>query len=71
MEIYAGKQPEGSNELSNSPKYVVHRLIKLIVNIGRNVTADNWFISIPHAKELLLKELTLVVTLRKKQNSSP
>lgn len=56
MEVYAGKQPTGPYELSNSPKYVVHRLTEPIVNTGRNVTADNWFTSIPLAEELLQKK---------------
>lgn len=71
MEVYAGKQPAGPYEISNSPKDVVHRLTEPIVKTGRNVTADNWFTSIPLAEELLQKKLTLVGTLRKNKPQLP
>lgn len=71
MEVYVGKQPDGPYELSNSPKDVVHRLIEPIINTGRNITADNWFTSIPLAEELLQKKLTLVGTLRKNKPQLP
>jgi len=71
MEIYAGKQPAGPYELSNSPKDVVLRLTEPIVKTGRNVTADNWFTSIPLTEDLLQKKLTLVGTIRKNKTQLP
>jgi hypothetical protein len=47
LEIYAGKQTEGPYQLSNSPADVIERMISAISGSGRNVTADNWFTSVP------------------------
>jgi hypothetical protein len=40
LEIYAGKQPEGPYQLSNSAADVVERMISPISGSGRNVTVD-------------------------------
>ncbi|KAJ4437553.1 hypothetical protein ANN_17698 [Periplaneta americana] len=53
LEIYCDMQPEGQYRQSNSPSDVVKRLITPISGTGRNVTFDNWFMSVPLAKELL------------------
>ncbi|CAI6353934.1 unnamed protein product [Macrosiphum euphorbiae] len=55
MELYTGKQKEGPYKISNSATDVVLRLSRPIYDSGRNITADNWFSSIPLAKELLEK----------------
>lgn len=65
LEIYTGFQPEGSNRLSNSPSYVVLRLCEPIYQSGRNVTADNWFTSIPLIDELGTNNLSYVGTIKK------
>ena len=76
MEIYAGKQPEDSYKLSNSPADVVKRLIQPISHIGRNVTFDNWFTSVTLAEDILKEhKITIFGTIRKTrgkylQNSS-
>lgn len=72
MEVYVGKQPQDSlYEISNKPKDVVLRLSRTIHDTGRNITADNWFSSIPLVKELLTKKLTNVGTLRKNKVEIP
>uniref|UniRef100_A0A1B6E2X5 PiggyBac transposable element-derived protein domain-containing protein n=1 Tax=Clastoptera arizonana TaxID=38151 RepID=A0A1B6E2X5_9HEMI len=72
MEVYLGKQPEGSPyEVSNRPSDVVLRLVKTIENSGRNITADNWFTSIPLVNQLLNKKLTYVGTVRKDKVEIP
>ncbi|KAJ4431798.1 hypothetical protein ANN_20403 [Periplaneta americana] len=65
LEIYCGMQPEGQYCQSNSPSDVVKRLISPISGTGRNVMFDNWFMSVPLAKELLSDHnLTCVGTVR-------
>ncbi|UYV75609.1 hypothetical protein LAZ67_13000734 [Cordylochernes scorpioides] len=41
LEIYAGKQPEGPYQISNSPNNVVERLVLPISGSKRNITTDN------------------------------
>ncbi|XP_022160174.1 piggyBac transposable element-derived protein 4-like [Myzus persicae] len=43
IEIYVGKQPPGSYEVSNSPIDIVKRLVTPIENSNRNLTTDNWY----------------------------
>ena len=72
MEIYAGKQPEGSYKLSNSPADIVKRLIQPISHRGRNVTFDNWFTSVTLAEEILKEhKITIFGTIRKNKREIP
>ena len=71
MEIYTGTQPKGPYMVSNSALDVVMRLVQPIEGSGRNVTADNWFSSVPLARRLLEKKLTYVGTLRKNKKELP
>lgn len=72
LEIYAGKQPDGPYQISNSPIDVVKRLVDPIKGSNRNVVMDNWFMSIPLATELLdYFSLTCLGTLRKNKKEIP
>ncbi|XP_071051718.1 piggyBac transposable element-derived protein 4-like [Onthophagus taurus] len=72
FEIYAGKQPEGEYKLQNDPYSVVCRLIKPIEKTGRNITMDNWFMSIKLMNDLLKNHrLTCVGTIRKNKREVP
>lgn len=72
LEIYAGKQPEGSYALSNKSLDVVERLIAPIHNSGRNVTADNWFSDVSLLKDLADNHrLSYVGTLKKNKWQIP
>lgn len=72
MEIYLGKQPDESPyKLSPKPDDVVLRLVRSINNSGRNVTADNWFTSIPLVNQLLQMKLSYVGTIRKNKAELP
>jgi hypothetical protein len=70
LEIYAGRQPEGPYQLSNSPAEVVERIS--ISGSGRNVTVDNWFTSVSLAMKLLKDHnLTLLGTIGKNKKEIP
>lgn len=72
LEIYAGKNQTGPYSLSNSPRDVVLRLINPVTGTGRHLTMDNWFMSVPLAKELLCNHrLTVNGTLRKNKPEIP
>lgn len=71
MEIYPGKQPEGPYNLLNNPHPLVMRLMEPILDSGRNLTIDNFFTSVPLAKDLLNRKITLVGTLRKNKREIP
>jgi hypothetical protein len=72
LEIYAGKQPEGSYQLSNSPADIVERMISPISGSGRNVTLDKLFTSVTLAVKLLKDHnLTLLGTIRKNKKEIP
>ena len=46
-------------------------MVKEIEHSGRNITCDNFFTSIPLARDLLKKKLTLVETIRKNKPKWP
>lgn len=72
LETYVGTQPEGPFRQSNSPMDVVMRLAEPVKGSNRNLTADNWFSSVPLGKKLLEEmKLTFVGTLRKNKREIP
>ena len=64
MQVYTGKNPAVVREVNQRAR-VVKDLVKEIEHSGRNITCDNFFTSIPLARDLLKKKLTLVGTIRK------
>lgn len=72
MKIYAGKQPIDPFQKDNSETGVVKRLIQPIDKSGRNITIDNYFLSVLLANELYANHrLTIVGTLRKNKREIP
>nr|CAH7740008.1 unnamed protein product [Callosobruchus chinensis] len=71
MEVYIPKQKDGPYKVDNSTRALVNRLVSGIQNTGRNVTCDNYFTSVPVARDLLSKRLTMVGTIRKNKREIP
>jgi len=70
MQVYTGKRA-GEPPEKNQGERVVRDLIEVIKGSGRNVTMDNFFTSVPLARHLLSKKLSLVGTLRKNKSDIP
>lgn len=70
MEIYKGKET-GEERERNQGERVVKTLVKEIENSGRNITCDNFFTSLSLSRQLLMKNLTLVGTIRKNKGELP
>lgn len=71
IEVYVGEQPEGPFRKDNSGKSIVERLSEHIYESGRNITVDNWFTSLPLAKSLKEKRLSILGTIRKNKKELP
>lgn len=66
LQIYVGKQTQGSFQNSTKVNDLVMRLVEPVAGSNRNITCDNWFASIPLAIALREeKKLTFIATLRK------
>jgi hypothetical protein len=70
MQIYQGKESDSSREVKQGER-VVKDIVKDIENSGKNITTDNFFTSLPLARSLLEKRLTLVGTIRKNKRELP
>lgn len=71
LETYVGTQNSLRFQKSNKPEDVVLRLVEPIKKSGRNITADNWFTSIPLIEKLTKLELSYVGTIRKNKRELP
>ena len=68
LQIYLGKR--GDKPEVNQGQRVVLDLVSCL-DKGYGITVDNFFISLPLAKELLLRDFTLFGTLRKNKRDIP
>ncbi|PFX12704.1 PiggyBac transposable element-derived protein 1 [Stylophora pistillata] len=69
-EVYLGRQPGQQREVGQGAR-VVKQLVAPWRRSGRNVTADNFFTSIPLAEDLLKDGLTYVGTIRSNKPHIP
>ena len=69
-DIYLGQQPGEQREIGQGAR-VVKKLVGPWYRSGRNITADNFFSSIPLAEELLQKGLTYVGTIHSNKSEIP
>ncbi|GBP44057.1 PiggyBac transposable element-derived protein 4 [Eumeta japonica] len=68
INIYAGKQNE---EVNVTPQRVIMNLCQDLLNKGYSLYTDNWYTSVPLARELLENETHLIGTLRKNRKHFP
>lgn len=71
LEVFIPNQNKGPFFVSTSTRDVVNRMVSHIAGIGRKITCDNYFTSIPLAQDLIEKRLTLVGTIRKNKSEIP
>lgn len=72
MAIYGDKQSEGPYFLDNSVNSVVKRMIEPVQNASRNITMDNYYMSVPLANELFAHyRTTMVGTLKRNKPQLP
>ena len=69
-QVYLGKQPDQPREVGQGAR-VVKDMVAPWYRSGRNVTADNFFTSIPLAEDLLQNGLTYVCTIRSNKAEIP
>ncbi|MEL7308684.1 MAG: hypothetical protein AAGK05_12980, partial [Pseudomonadota bacterium] len=72
--VYIGQNTLSAEEKSNSttiPEALVMKLVKPYLNLGRNVTADNYFSSFHLCKKLLESNTTYVGTVRRNKRELP
>jgi hypothetical protein len=67
---YIGRQSDEKRQ-SHVGTNVVLELVKPLSGSYRNITVDNFFTSVPLAKELQMKNLTIIGTLRKNKAEIP
>ena len=71
MQVYTGKVDNRPIIEKHQGERVVHDLIDVIDGYGRNVTIDYCFTSVSLARQLLLKKLSIVGTIRKNKGEIP
>ena len=71
LETYCGTQLHPNFQVSNSPHDLVLRLVEPIKKTGRNITADNWFTSLPLVSDLADIDLSYLGTVRKSKRQIP
>lgn len=72
LEVYVGIQPDGPFKISNKPHDLVLRMTEPLSGSNRNITTDNWFVSLPLALALLEeRKLTLIGTMRGNRREVP
>lgn len=69
-QIYTGKPVGGSRDI-NQGRRIVNDLCSQFKNTGRTITCDNFFTSIPLAKDLLDMNLAVIGTLKKNKPEVP
>lgn len=47
LKVYVSTQPEGPYKCKNSGEDIVLRLVQPVEGSNRNISADNWFTSLP------------------------
>ena len=70
--VYIGKKtfPNSENNTSISERVVMH-LAQPFLGVGRNITTDNWFTSIPLSDQLEAAHTSLVGTIRSSRRDIP
>lgn len=65
-ETYLGKNPTRDRRNVGIAHATTMTLLEPFLDVGRTLTMDNWFTSLPLAKDLLTRNTTCVGTIRKK-----
>ena len=68
--FYTGKAANQPKAINLGQKFVLE-LSKPLFNTGINITMDNWFTSFPLVRELLLNNLTVIVTIKHNKREIP
>jgi hypothetical protein len=70
VQVYLGKPPNETREV-NQGQRLVKDVTRKWLNNGRNITADDFFTSIPQVTELLAMKATYIGTIRKNKAEIP
>ena len=70
VQVYTGRAAGQPSE-KDQGEWVVHDMVEVVKGTDRNVTTDNFFTSVPLARALLAKKLSLVGTLHKNKSEIP
>lgn len=68
--VYCGQRYDVSNNLSHT-EFVVHNLMKGLLNKGRSLFMDNFYNSVLLTKQLLEKKTYVTGTLRPNRKNNP